>query len=152
MIPILAATILLDNPDHVEIKRILSEFMQLLKKKDEPKYLSLFAEGAVAWCGITKPDSFKREVATDPNARDWFTSDHRRFYKSISDKGEDEEKFSNIRITGDDCVASVTFDYSFWSKGVKQNWGKESWAMVKQSGKWKITSVIFSMEFPAPRH
>jgi len=58
-----------------------------------------------------------------------------------------KKKFYNININEDGYVASVTFDYSFWSHRQKQNWGKESWGLVKANGKWKIASVIFSMEF-----
>lgn len=145
-----AITMTKDNPDHVEIKRIVSEFMALLKKKDEAKFLALFAEGAVAWCGITKPQSFKYELEADPKAKDWYTATPKQWYKALPDTGDQEEKFSNVKISGDETIASVMFDYSYWSKGVKQNWGKESWAMVKQSGKWKITRVIFSMEYPQP--
>jgi hypothetical protein len=29
----------------------------------------------------------------------------------------------------------------------KENWGKESWGLVKIKNQWKITSVIFSMDY-----
>ena len=75
------------------------------------------------------------------------SNNYKEFYLGISDKEEKEEKFDNIQIIEDGCIASATFDYSFWTKGKIINWGSEHWGLIKTKGAWKITSVIFSMEF-----
>jgi len=49
-----------------------------------------------------------------------------------------KKKFYNIKIDNDESIATVSFDYSFWEKGQKMNWGKESWHLVKIKDSWKI--------------
>ncbi|AVO30743.1 hypothetical protein [Stenotrophomonas maltophilia] len=56
-----------------------------------------------------------------------------------------EEKFSNTKIETDGDVASVSFDYSFHDDGVKTNWGKEMWQLIRTEQGWKIFSVIYSI-------
>jgi len=57
-----------------------------------------------------------------------------------------EDKFDNIQIIEDGTVASVVMDYSFWANGSMTNWGNKNLLLVKKDGKWKITSVIYSLE------
>jgi len=56
-----------------------------------------------------------------------------------------EETFSNTKIETDGDVASVSFDYSFHDDGVKTNWGKEMWQLIRTEQGWKIFSVIYSV-------
>jgi hypothetical protein len=81
----------------------------------------------------------------DSTSKDNFRANYKAFYRHFYDKSVDE-KFYNIQILDDGYIASVIFNYSFWEKGKKTNWGKESWAMIKTNGQWKITAVIFSSE------
>ena len=56
-----------------------------------------------------------------------------------------EEKFYNIKITQDGHVAWVMFDFEFLSGGKVENYGVETWQMVKAiDDKWKIFSVVWS--------
>ena len=57
-----------------------------------------------------------------------------------------EDKFDHIEVTEDGTVASVTMDYSFWVDGEMSNWGNKYLGLIKIDGKWKITSVIYSIE------
>ncbi|WP_184548177.1 hypothetical protein [Mucilaginibacter sp. FT3.2] len=57
-----------------------------------------------------------------------------------------EDKFDNIRIVEDGTVASVSMDYSFWANNKMTNWGGKYLTLIKRDGKWKITSVIYSVE------
>ncbi|MEO6851208.1 MAG: hypothetical protein ABI166_11275 [Mucilaginibacter sp.] len=57
-----------------------------------------------------------------------------------------EDKFDHIRIIEDGTVASVVMDYSFWADDKMTNWGGKYLSLIKRDGKWKITSVIYSLE------
>jgi len=127
--------------NEAELKEVLSSFMNCIVKKDSVKFYDLFYNGPVTWVGVFKEKSQKEK---DNNI---FIGNHKGFYRNVSNKDFDEEKFYNVSISEDGYVASVTFDYCFWSLHQKQNWGKESWGLVKANGKWKISSVIFSMEY-----
>jgi alkyl sulfatase BDS1-like metallo-beta-lactamase superfamily hydrolase len=60
-----------------------------------------------------------------------------------SSKGAVEEKFYNVKITQDGNVAWVMFDYEFLVDGKAQNYGVETWQMMKiADDKWKIASVM----------
>jgi hypothetical protein len=64
-------------------------------------------------------------------------------------KGAVEEKFYNVKITQDANVAWVMFDYEFLVDGKAQNYGVETWQMMKVAeGKWKIASVMWTMNQP----
>lgn len=134
------------SADKKEIEHVLSTFMDCLVKKDSLKFYDLFYAGTVSWIGVTKQQSFADELKKDNTAKDYFTATYKEFYRSFF-KHEVEEKFYNVQILEDGYIASVTFDYSFWYKSKKQNWGKESWGLIKTSGKWKIASVLFSLEY-----
>lgn len=131
--------------DKQEIQKVLNSFMQCFAQKDSTKFYSLFYKDPVVWVGITQQKTFANELKKDSTAKDNFTANYKAFYRHFYTKNI-EEKFSNISITEDGYIASVIFDYSFWESKKKTNWGKESWAMVKANGQWKITAVIFSLE------
>jgi hypothetical protein len=76
-------------------------------------------------------------------------STSKEFIESIAnDKSDSQERFSNIRINGDGAVASVYFDFVFESDGNPENIGSESWLLVRTDKGWKISSIVYSMNFP----
>lgn len=130
-----------------EIKQIINTFMECLVKKDSVKFYNLFHKDPVVWIGVIQEKSHLTELKKDSTKKDYFSADYKQFYKSISNLGTNEEKFYNINIIEDGYIASVNFDYSFWFKNKKLNWGKEIWGLIKTNGQWKITSVLFSLEY-----
>lgn len=128
-----------------EIKQVLQTFMECLVKKDSIKFYSLFHTDPVVWVGVSHHKSYADELKKDATAKNYFSSNYKSFYKHFYTK-DIEEKFSNIQILENGYIATVLFDYSFWEKGKKTNWGKENWAMIRTNGQWKITSVLFSSE------
>lgn len=136
------------QPNNVkEIKQVLNTFMDCIVKKDSTKFYALFHKDPIVWIGVTKRDSYIEDLKKDSTEKEYFSATYKQFYRSISNAGAHEEKFYNIHIIEDGYVASVNFDYSFWNNQQKQNWGKEIWAMIKINGQWKITSVLFSLEY-----
>lgn len=56
-----------------------------------------------------------------------------------------EQRFHNIRITQDGHVAWVMFDFEFLEGGRVENYGIETWQMLKTADdSWKIISVVWS--------
>lgn len=130
-----------------EIKQILTTFMDCLIKKDSVKFYSLFHNEPTVWVGVFKEKTQQNRLSKDSTKKGNFTSTYQKFFRSIFDTGAYEEKFYNLNIDEDGSIASATFDYSYWKDKKKINWGKESWGLVKIDGHWKITSIIFSVEF-----
>ncbi len=135
-----------EGANKAQIKNVISTFMKCITKKDSIAYYNLFHNDPVVWVGVIKYKTYQSELKQNSKAKDYFTSSYRSFYKSLNELDAEEEKFYNVKIIEDGFIASVTFDYSFWKKGKKINWGKESWGMIKTQGQWKITGVIFSYE------
>ncbi|AZA93337.1 nuclear transport factor 2 family protein [Chryseobacterium sp. G0162] len=138
--------------DEKEILKVMNDFMESIKTRNEAQYLSLFQE-PVLWTGIYKDRTQAKRLEKNPKAEYYFADDYKAFIKGFKDD-KSEEKFDNIKIVEDGAVASANFDYSFWYDGKMENWGKEIWMLMKINGIWKITSVTFSMDlakyFPQP--
>ena len=82
-----------------------------------------------------------------PRPKKFFNSSPGDFIGFIAkDPAALEETFSNIRIDTDGDVAQVWFDYTFMAGGYKENWGKESWQLVRTEAGWKIAAVVWSQE------
>lgn len=131
---------------HPEIMQMIETFKDCMKHKDSVKFFSLFSDETATWYGVFGPITQADRVKKEASKKNYFTTTYKKFYRSVPEDGSDEEKFYNINIHEDSNIASVTFDYSYWSKGQKINWGKESWGLVRINGEWKISSVIFSLE------
>ena len=154
-VPSLAAE---DSADRARIEQVVETFRVSLIKKDTAAFMKLFYSDTIPWIGVTTDKSLTRENANKPDPK---MPDHKKLYVSgnprkfieniAKNPARIEETFENVRIDSDGDVAQVWFDYSFNDNGYKQNWGKESWHMVRTDAGWKISSVIWSMEFnPVP--
>ena len=112
-----------------EIKQMLNTFMECLIKKDSVKFYNLFHTENISWIGVTHEKSYADEIKKDSYAKNNFSATYKQFYRNFF-KSEIEEKFYNVQIIEDGYIASVTFDYNFWYKNKKLNWGKESWGLI----------------------
>ena len=146
-----------DSTSKQQIEGVIETFRKAIIDKDQDSFLKLFLKEDITWTGVTTDASIERIYATRPDPKlkrpkKSFNSSPRKFIDSIlKDKERIEETFANVRIDSDGDVAQVWFDYSFNVDNYKQNWGKESWQMVRTETGWKIAAVVWSMEFnPAP--
>ncbi|MGH8853534.1 MAG: YybH family protein [Telluria sp.] len=140
-----------------QIEQVIETFRLAIINKDKDAFLKLFLKEDITWAGVTSDASVDRMYATRPNPAlkrpaKIFNSNPRKFIDSIvADKAKIEETISNVRIDSDTDVGQVWFDYSFKSGDYKENWGKESWQMVRTEAGWKIAAVTWSQEFnPTP--
>lgn len=141
--------------DKLELNNVLNTFMSSLKTKDSISLYDLFYDGNVTWVGVYKDKTQQKRLEKDSSLLNYKVSDYKSWFRSTTKGALKEEKFYNVNIDTDGHIASITFDFSFWAGEKKGLWGKESWGLVKIKDKWKITSVIFSMEqeniFPEPK-
>ena len=154
--PSFAATI---EEDRAKIQNVVETFRVSVIKKDSGTFMKLFLKPDIPWIGVVSNRTLARDIASkpDPKMPDRqkvsASGSPKKFIDYITQEKElIEETFDNVRIDTDGDVAQVWFDYIFITGGYKQNWGKESWHMVNTKDGWKISSVIWSMEFnPEPR-
>lgn len=135
-----------------EIERIIETFRTAIISKDTARFMGLFLREDITWTGVftdASVDRFyaKRKDPKLPRPPKYFSDSPRQFIEGIAKAaGPEEETFSNVRIDTDGDVAQVWFDYSFVVGDYKQNWGKESWQLVRTEAGWKIAAVVWSME------
>jgi len=147
-----------DGSDKVQIERVIETFRAALVNKDEEAFLRLFLKEDITWTGVTTDASIERMYANRPKPEmkrpfKFFNSSPREFIGFVvKNKEKIDETISNVRIDSDGDVAQVWFDYNFVSGSYKENWGKESWQMVRTGDGWKIAGVVWSQELnPTPR-
>ena len=139
-----------------ELRAVIKAFDESIKNKDRERFLDLFIEKGVSWIGVFSEKGMERRTALiekinkEDNkkfvATRYFLSSPQEFIEGIiSDEMSSMEEFSNIKIHSDSNIATVYFDYIFYSDNKKQNWGSESWQLVKTTKGWKIQAVSFSI-------
>ncbi|MWB96907.1 hypothetical protein GON26_21305 [Flavobacterium sp. GA093] len=137
------------NADKKEISNIIAQYSESVIKRDSIAFYDLFNEGTVTWCAALMEKSQNKEVEKygAANARSaYFSGSYKAFFRSLYKHEATEDKFDNIAIIEDGTVAAVTMDYSFWADNKMTNWGGKYLTLIKRDGKWKITSVIYSLE------
>lgn len=132
-----------------EIYTIIDAFSLSIKEKDKSKFLSLFVEEGVSWIGVFSEDEHERMTRNDGGKGNipgkLFHSSPEQFIDWVVGlEGTPREEFDEIRIYTDGEVASLYFDYKFYLNSDLQNWGAESWLLVKTETGWKIQAVNFS--------
>jgi len=132
-----------------EISILIDRYSKSVIEKDSTTFYDLFNEGPVTWCAALKDRSQAKLIAikgAKEAGSNYFSGSYKGFLRSLFRYTSTEDKFDNIRIVEDGTVASVTMDYSFWANHKMTNWGGKYINLIKRDGKWKITSVIYSLE------
>lgn len=140
-----------------QIEAVIERFRSAIINKDKDAFLKLFLKEDITWSGVLPDASVEvlyasRPKPEMPRPHKTFSSNPRDFIDFIvKAPGRVEETFDNVRIDSDGDVAQVWFDYSFKLGDYKQNWGKESWQMVRTESGWKIAAAVWSQELnPVP--
>ncbi|WP_316845798.1 hypothetical protein [Pedobacter psychrodurus] len=131
------------------INDIINKYSESVIAKDSVTFYSLFNDGPVVWCAAVKDRSHAKEIERDgikATGSNYFAGSYKGFLRGLFKYKSTEDKFDNIQIIEDGTVASVIMDYSFWANHKMTNWGSKYLGLIKKDGKWKITSVIYSLE------
>jgi len=142
-----------ENPaeSRQRIEAVIKAFGKALVDKDKEGFMRLFLREDITWAGVYTDGSVARYRAglKDPTrpVPKVQVATPRKFIDSIArDPEANTETFENVRIDTDGEMAQVLFDYSFMVGNYRNNWGRESWHMVRTENGWKIASVIWSAE------
>jgi hypothetical protein len=138
-----------DLDDNKKILAIIDSYSKSVIAKDSIAFYSLFNDDTVVWCAAYKDRTQAREIETKGKVKagsNYFSGSYKGFLRGLFRYKTTEDKFDNIKIVEDGTVASVTMDYSFWADKEMTNWGSKYLNLIKRDGKWKITSVIYSLE------
>jgi len=140
-----------------QIEAVIETFRTAIIRKDKDAFLKLLLKEDITWSSVLADASAEMLYATRPKPEmprphKSSSSSPARFIDFVTGSpARLEETFSNVRIDTDGEVAQVWFDYAFMVGNYKQNWGKESWQLVRTESGWKIASVVWSQELnPVP--
>jgi len=137
--------------DTAAINKVIEDFGTAIKTRNSKLLSTLVLHSNILFDAPMAPDGVamvrnKMDVNFDGIRASGY-SDFARFIGTTKDQVE--EKFYNVKITQDKNVAWVMFDYEFVSNGKTENYGIETWQMMKVADdKWKIVSVIWTMNRP----
>jgi ketosteroid isomerase-like protein len=137
--------------DTQAINKVIEDFQTAIKTKDTRLLSTLVLNSNILFDapGSPKDVAFAHEKydTTYDGLRAGGYNSFARFIGSA--KESVEEKFYNVKITQDGHVAWVMFDYEFVTDGKTQNYGVETWQMMKVAGdQWKIASVMWTVNRP----
>lgn len=137
--------------DTQAINKVIEDFQTAIKSKDRKLLSTLVLNSNILFDSPMNPEDIayvreKHDVTFD-GIRAGGYGEFARFIGM--EKEAMEEKFYNVKITQDGSVAWVMFDYEFVRAGKTQNYGVETWQMIKAAdSKWKIASVMWTMNRP----
>lgn len=139
------------TPEDIQaITKVTDDFQSALIKKDVKLLSSLMFSSNTLFNSPASDERIQSVRARyDVNFDGVGASGYPAFAEFIAKSSKPiQEKFSNIKITQDGHLAWVIFDYEFLADNIVQNYGVETWQMVKNAGKWKILSVVWSSHLP----
>lgn len=140
-----------------QIEAVIKAFGKAMVDRDRDGFLRLFLREDITWVGSYTDGSVARYRASlkdpkEPSPKISGGTPRKFIDKIISAPEARTETFENVRIDTDGEMAQVLFDYSFMIGDYRNNWGKESWQLVRTENGWKIAAVVWSAEEnPEPR-
>ncbi|NRR34356.1 hypothetical protein HSX11_29720 [Oxalobacteraceae bacterium] len=133
------------------INKVIEDFQIAIKTKDRKLLSTLVLNSNILFDSPMNPEDIAYVRNTHDTSFDGLRAGgYGEFARVIGMSKESiEEKFYNVKITQDGNVAWVMFDYEFIRDGKTQNYGIETWQMMKVVGdNWKIASVMWTMNRP----
>lgn len=138
-----------NSVDVLNLQKVIVEFEESIKTKDSTRFHKLFFEDDVLFTGIMSKSTEMSIKKDYPEFQGIAVSNQKRFIKQICETEKKQaEKFYNISVDTDNTIASISFDYGFYSDEKLFQWGHEKWNLVKVENEWLITDVVFSIHFP----
>ena len=141
-----------DEPACQALRTVVSEFSEAILNADKLRFLRLFINEGVAWQSVYGKETLQRRRERTPGAGKFepeAANAHVRFIDRIVEDAErEEETFHNVRIETDGDIATVFFDFHFLVDGREINRGREAWALVNTDARWRIVSVIYTINRP----
>jgi hypothetical protein len=135
---------------HAQIQLLAERFRAAIVAKDGKTLCSLFIPGNF-WAQVFGDQVYAGVRAQSPTTPQIVPGNCQQFADYIvAGKERFEEQFSNLRINGDDTVASLYFDYTFLIDNKVSNSGVETWQLIHTPEGWKINALIYSVASVTP--
>ena len=127
------------NPAKMEKEKIIEvvdRFFQVLE----------FADPAIAR-EILMPQGAIFSLRLNSEEKELVTTDFKAFIESLPNiKDKYKETMSKTKVLVHKGIAVVWTDYEFFINGQKTHHGKDAFSLVKINGKWRIASIVYTVE------
>lgn len=134
-----------------EIEQLMAAYHQAVASHDGARLSSMFIDNGSTWFNVLSDTAYARARAKDPAASKVRHSSFQWFANIVSTSHSTlDPEHSNVRILTDGTIASVYFNFTFLIDGKPENRGSETWQLLKTSDGWKIASIVYSSDPPAP--
>jgi len=132
-----------------EVQHVIDQYHEYVLAHDGTRLKELSLPNSL-WLNVLTEDSYQRALAKDAQAKQIRTGSYEGFAAMVSSsKAHLNPTHSNLQIHTDGTVASVFFDFVFYSDGKEQNRGSEIWVLVKGLDGWRIAAITYSSRPPA---
>ena len=129
------------------LKLFVKDYFNVINGKDSTSISTFLYDENVSWVGTYKQKTYEELSHHHHKLKPTFSGNFKNFKSDLSEGKNSEVKYDNVKIIEDGSVASVNLDYSFWFNGQMKHWGKEIWTLVKVFNQWKISNIVYSMEY-----
>jgi hypothetical protein len=133
--------------DIAAITKVTEDFRTALNNKNTRQMSSFLLNSNILFSSAPSPQKIKEiNEKYDANFDGVFSGGFRHFADYLTKPGiVAEQKFYNMKITQDDHMAWVMFDFEFFENKKIENYGVETWQLIKAADdKWKIVSILWS--------
>lgn len=131
--------------DTKDIDSLVTAFHASLASHDGPRLLSLFVPTGSAWFSAPTDEAFAALRLKKPDAVKLRPGSPQDFAAFVSgSKARIEEPYRDMKVLSDGTIAVVYFDFDFLADGRKKNTGTESWQLIRDTGGWRIVSLVYS--------
>lgn len=139
------------SSDDRAIRAVIEAFRVGIIERDKAALNRLPVSADITFVASIDPVTLARLRTRRAEAKRLIPGTYPAFVEDIvSSKTRSEETFDKISVRSDGSVATVYFRYTFKEYGTMTNWGHESWSLVATDAGWKISSIIYSLNLPAP--
>ncbi|MGB6489124.1 MAG: nuclear transport factor 2 family protein [Steroidobacteraceae bacterium] len=129
----------------------MAAYHQAVASHDGARLSSMFIDNGSTWFNVLSDTAYASARAKDPAASKVRHSSFQWFANIVSTSHSTlDPEHSNVRILTDGTIASVYFNFTFLIDGKPENRGSETWQLLKTSDGWKIASIVYSWDPPAP--
>lgn len=134
---------------HSKLNKLVKDFEQSILGKDSVKFKELFFDEKVPFVGIMSKQTENSIKKDYPEFEGVSVSNSTKFIAEIVKADKPQiERIVDVKIDTDGSIASISFDYSYYSGERMIQWGHEKWNLVNLTNEWLITDVIYSIHFP----
>jgi ketosteroid isomerase-like protein len=131
--------------DQAAIRQVMDSFHHAVATHDGKGVSALFLDHGNTWVTVLSDQGLATMKARKPSVNKVRVGSYQEFADFVSHTTSAlDPRHENVRIMSDGAVASVYFHFDFVIDGKTQNWGDETWQLVKTEAGWRIVAISYS--------